>query len=463
MAAQKFFFIGSGFVCGIIIAAFYSLSFVTFYLIALTTFVASAILFQRYLFLVSLGLIGLFLGILYFDLRSDYLNAGYPKDGSGSFEVIAKSESQITDRSQRFSARFEGGYSGDVLVFYSADERVLYGQRFKVEGEFESAERPGSLPVIFVNDLKVSGIRSGGLGRQLHDFKVSLVDVLIRNLSPRSGALAAGLLLGEKANFDADFKEAMRRSGTTHIVALSGYNISVLVGALAFLVSAFRRRTRMILYIISIVFFTLMVGAEPSIVRAAIMGGLFLISKEFGRDIPPGYALVFAGLGMLLWNPMYVYSVGFQLSFLSFAGIVYLMPAISVFLKIKNSLFSNLVLESGSAQLAVLPLVVGYFGGFSMLAILANILILWAVPIAMFFTFCLLVFNFIFPPIVFFVNWICEIILGYQIMIIDLFSKLYIPSGESFKSGLFVAVYVFVVLAFIIINRQDKIDEPNQA
>ena len=459
MAAQKFFILGCGFLVGIIIAAFYSLSFVTFYLIALSTFIVGAILFNRYLFLISLFIIGLFLGVFYSGYRTNLLSSEYPKSSTGNFSVVSISETLTTDKSQRFLAKFEGNYKGDVLVFYSSEDKVLYGEKFLVSGEFKLAERPGDSPVIFTVKISRSGERVKTVGRYLYDLKSSLVNVLIRELSPKAGALAAGLLLGDKANFSSEFKDAMQRSGTTHTVALSGYNISVLVGALAILVAGFSRRTRIWLYFLAITFFTLMVGAEPSIVRAAIMGGIFLLSKELGRDMPASYSLVFAGFLMLLWNPIYIYSVGFQLSFLSFAGIVYLVPAIARVVKLKLNLFTNLVLETLSAQLAVLPLIVSYFGGFSPMSLLANVFILWTVPIGMFFVFCMLVLNFAFPPILFFISWICEMILGYQIFIINLFSKLYVPAGEYFKNGSFVALYAFAILGFIIIAGRKNKDE----
>ncbi len=459
MAAQKFFFLNCGFLAGIFIAGFLDSSFKIFYFLALAVFIASAIFLRKYLNLVSLFFIGLVFAVLYFGIRSDFVASGYPKEEMGNFKIMSTSETLTTDKSQRFYGKFLDKYRGEILVFYSGENKYHYGQVLSVIGEFEPSELKGDLPVIFAEDVMVDGEGGSTIIKALFGFKSGLVNILTRRLSSNAGALASGIILGEKTTFSDEFKDAMRKSGTTHIVALSGFNISILVGALAFLVAKFKRRARMFLYSLIITVFTLMVGAEPSIVRAAIMGYIFLLSKEFGRDITPGYALSFAGAMMLLWNPLGIYSVGFQLSFLSFAGIAYLSPIFSNILKIKEGLISKLAVETVSAQVVVLPLIVNYFGGFSPVSFLANILILGTVPMAMFFVFLLLLINFIFPSFSFFIAWICEIILGYQITMINLFSKLYIPGGDSFKNGTFTAIYIFLLLGFIIVYRDKILNE----
>lgn len=459
MAAQKFFFLSCGFLAGVIITAFLGSFYNLFYWLALLVFFGCAVFFRQYLLLLSIFFIGSFFAVFYFGFRSDLVERGYPKIYVGSFEIVSTSETLTTDKSRRFFGNLDGEYRGEVLVFYSTEDDFNYGERFVVSGEFELSEKPGSVPVIFAKEIKRIDGGSKTIGWYLLNFKNKLVGVINEELSPRAAALASGILLGDKTNFDADFKEAMKRSGTTHIVALSGFNISILVGALALVVVGFKRRTRIFLYFFVITTFTLMVGAEPSIVRAAIMGGIFLLGKELGRDITPAYALSFAGLVMLVWNPLIIYSVGFQLSFLSFMGIVYIAPAIAGTLGFGGGVVSRLAVETVSAQLAVLPLIINYFGTFSVMSFFANILILGTVPISMFFVFVLLVLNFSLPIFLFLINWICEIILGYQIAIINLFSKIYIPTGDYFKNGLFTAIYVFFLLGLIIIGRNKVVNE----
>ena len=459
MAAQKIFLVNCGFLVGILIAGFFDSSFKIFYFLALAIFLVGVIFLKKYLYLFSLVFIGLFFAIFYFGIRSDLAEGGYPKVQVGSFRIMSISETLTSDKSRRFNAKFLDDYRGKVTVFYSGEDNYKYGQIFLVSGDFKSSEQKGGAPVIFAKEVKVEGEARRTIARSLFEFKDKLVAILTRKLSSNAGALASGLLLGEKSTFSGEFKEAMRKSGTTHIVALSGFNISILVGALGFAVSGFARKTRIFLYFLTITVFTVMVGAEPSIVRAAIMGCIFLLSKELGRDITPAYALSFAGVAMLIWNPLTIYSVGFQLSFLSFAGIAYLSPIFESIFKNKFGFAFKLGAETFGAQIVVLPLVVNYFGGFSAVSFLANILILGTIPLAMFFVFLLLTTSFIAPIFSFFFAWICEMILGYQILMIDFFAKLHVPMGSYFKSGVFTAIYMFLVLGFIIINKERLTNE----
>ncbi len=459
MAAQKFFFINFGFIVGVLISGFFDSYYKVIFWLAFMIFLSSAVFLRNYLYLFSLFFSGVFVAIFYFGMREGIVLNGYPKLTGGDFEVMSVSETITTDKSRRIVAELRGEYRGEVLVFYPSEDIFKYGDVLKVTGDFESAEVKGGSPVIFAERIEYVGNEGSEINKLLFGVKDKFVSVLTKNLSPNAGALASGLLFGEKAKFSSEFKEAMKRSGTTHIVALSGYNISILVGALGLVVAVFSRRIRIFLYFFVIIIFTLMVGGDPSIVRAAIMGGVFLLSKELGRNITPAYALSFAGALMLWWNPLVIYSIGFQLSFLSFMGIVYIAPSLTSIFKLKGGLISKLTVETASAQLAVLPLIVNYFGGFSVVSLISNIFILGTIPISMFFAFLLLVFNFILPFLSFFIVWICEIVLGYQIFIINLFSKLYTPSGSYFRNGIFTAVYVVLLLGIIIFYKDDNPNE----
>ena len=117
-------------------------------------------------------------------------------------------------------------------------------------------------------------------------------------------AFLSGLTLGERSDFSPEFKEALQTSGTTHLVALSGYNVSiVIVATMALLTSFLKRRIAFIVAFIFLVAFVLMTGAEASVVRAAIMGALVVIATESGRIFNPRNAITLAGLLMVLINP----------------------------------------------------------------------------------------------------------------------------------------------------------------
>ena len=201
-------------------------------------------------------------------------------------------------------------------------------------------------------------------------------------------ALLNGLVFGDTEEFSESFREAMQNSGTTHLTALSGYNIAVVASAaLSFFLLFIRRRLAVGAAALAILLFVLMTGAEPSVVRAALMGGLVLLAGESGRLYDLKNAITLVAAVMVFFNPkILVYDLGFQLSFLALLGIVYLAPALANFFKIKNPTpdsWRGLILSSLSAQLAVAPLLLYQFGFVSWSGILVNIFVLPLVPFVM--------------------------------------------------------------------------------
>jgi len=161
---------------------------------------------------------------------------------------------------------------------------------------------------------------------------------LIRFLPFEEAAFLSGLTLGGRSDFSKNFKEAMKKSGTTHLVALSGYNITIIAWAMAnFFAFFFKRKKVFALTTMAIIGFVIMTGAEASVTRAAVMGMLILLASQVGRIYDVRNALMLAGLVMVLLNPkILTYDLGFQFSFLALMGIVYLKPAIQKFFNISE-------------------------------------------------------------------------------------------------------------------------------
>ena len=283
---------------------------------------------------------------------------------------------------------------------------------------------------------------------------------------PHAGFMK-GLLLGERAAIPNDLLQMFRRTGTSHIIALSGYNIT-LVGT--FLVNALLKFTvpfRLTFWIAgsSIVLFVLLTGAQASLIRAAIMGILILIAAREGRMYQMTNALVFAGMVMLAINPYLLgFDVGFQLSFLASLGLIYLTDPIHsalARLEYKARLLvrkgcipqakehpiatgvKKIMSETIAAQLAVLPLLVYLFGGVSLIAPISNLFVLAAIPSAMTFGFLTGMAGFIWQPISTVAGWCAWMILQYELSVIDFFSKI----SFSFISVSF-SGEIFIIIAY---------------
>lgn len=238
----------------------------------------------------------------------------------------------------------------------------------------------------------------------LYKFKNELENIFRENLSEPHASFLAGITLGSKSGIPEDVYEKFKATGTAHIVALSGFNISVIawaiMGALMFFMIS--RNLSFWISFFVIVIFVLMTGASPSVVRAAVMGILILIARQQGRLYTAKNALVFAGAVMIFLNPKILrFDAGFQLSFLATLGLIILSPKLEEKLKNIPKLFGTkeAFIATLSAQIFVLPLLVYQFGNFSPVGILVNVLVLPAVPIAMFLGFAGVFTGFIFAPL----------------------------------------------------------------
>jgi competence protein ComEC len=266
-----------------------------------------------------------------------------------------------------------------------------YGMRVSVAGVIKRI-KPG-LENIFLKDgvrgtmsypeIKVLAYGEGNPAiAWLLKLKTRTLQIFTRVLPYQKSQFLAGITLGEKSAFSEDFKNDLSRSGTSHLVALSGYNISVIAENLAVSGGFF-------LTLAIIILFVLMTGAEASIVRAAIMGGLILLASRVNRIYSFRNAVTIVAFFMVVHNPkILAFDLSFQLSFAALLGIVYLRPIIaktlrmkmdSGFLEWRKNLQSTL-----AAQIAVLPLILKSFGTLSLSGVFANILILPAIPYTMF-------------------------------------------------------------------------------
>lgn len=220
---------------------------------------------------------------------------------------------------------------------------------------------------------------------------------------PESGYLA-GLLLGGDDRLSKETAENFRRTGTTHTIAVSGYNITILAQFLMILGISLGlwRQKAFYLAIIGIIFFVLMIGSPASALRAAIMGGLILWANKKGRLANSYRAVVLAGTIMVFFSPLaLLYDVGLQLSFLATLAIVLVYSQLAEKMNIKNDFLGlkSILWVTISAQLGVLGILIYNFESFSLISLLANLVILPLVPIIMFCGFFVAISSFLFFPL----------------------------------------------------------------
>jgi competence protein ComEC len=202
------------------------------------------------------------------------------------------------------------------------------------------------------------------------------------HLPPVSGALLEGLLIGERRQLPSTLLADFRQAGVFHVLAISGFNVALVAGS-AFLVLRLLRLPAPLaagLALATLVAFAAVVGGQPSVLRATIMGGLFLAAGLLGRESRVWNSLAAALLALLALDPGSLGDPGLQLSFAATAGLLHLHPWIRARLPpwCPGPVRSALAVSAG-AQLGVTPVMLLHFGQLSPLGVAANLLV---VPLA---------------------------------------------------------------------------------
>ncbi len=201
-------------------------------------------------------------------------------------------------------------------------------------------------------------------------------------------ALGAGILLGVRAAIAPEINEAFATAGLTHVVAISGWNIAIVAAIVAAAVRPLGRMpggrwTTSIVAVAVVGGYVVLAGASPSVVRAALMAGAMLIARLGGSRAHAASALELAALVMLLVAPAVLWDVGFQLSLLATAGLIWYGPAVEQRLPGWPGWIREPVALTLAAQLTTLPVILVNFERLSLVAPLANVLVVPFIPVAM--------------------------------------------------------------------------------
>jgi competence protein ComEC len=197
-----------------------------------------------------------------------------------------------------------------------------------------------------------------------------------------------GLLIGLRALIPKPLQQTLNAVGLSHLIAVSGYNLTILVQAARRIVAPVSTFVATAASLWMIAGFLFVTGFSASIVRAALVSLLSLGTAYFGYEIKPLTLVCLPALITVAWKPDYLISdVGWQLSFLAFAGVLLLAPLIEQRYVHRPNAIVSLVVESLAAQTVTTPLILAAFGNVSLVAPLANAAILPLVPLAMLLSF----------------------------------------------------------------------------
>jgi competence protein ComEC len=325
-------------------------------------------------------------------------------------EFKASRTAFIIDATEIASEKYKQACTGKVLIFAPGRQDLEYGQEAILKGKLSRPYRFAGAGRASYNDylsrqgiflvmrpdippLPLKNKRGPDIKRFALRLKGSIENIFYRHTSCLCAAILEAMVLGEKRNVPPLLYQSMIKSGTVHILVVSGFNVGIVAFIILLLFKVLRlaRKIRIILASPLLVIYCLVTGASTPVIRATVMTQVFLFAYLFKREPDIYHSLAIAALFILSFNPNQLFDIGFQLSFMSVFSIVYFYPRIKSWLRVDR--FSILPLRflaesavvSLSAWLGTAGFIAYYFKIFSPLTILANMFI---VPLATLITLC---------------------------------------------------------------------------
>ena len=428
------------------------------------------------------------------------------KEISGIF--IVQKEPVISQNMQRITAWTSNVQVGKILISVPKYPQYQYGDEIKLSCALKiprSFVPPGGTQddafdwrmylakdkILYECDKPKIEKLGENEGNKIYSIILKVKNKLNGNIfrlipAPESG-LASGLILGGDDLLSKEAQDNFSRTGMTHIVAVSGYNVTIVAEYLMILgiFIGLWRRQAFWFAVIGIILFVALTGFPSSAVRAGVMGILLIWAMKNGRLANSENAIIFAAAVMLLINPLLLrWDIGFQLSFLATLGIVYIYPIFEVIatgeLKLKNEKINKNDFETSdpkkplfgarpipaiveilfltlSAQVFVLPVILYNFNKLSLISPLANLLVLPIIPLTMLLIFAAMILSFLFYPLAVVFSWLSYLPLKYETFVINYLAGLKYASVEVKISWITVVVWYIILTGGIsIVNKKSR-------
>ncbi len=375
---------------------------------------------------------------------------------------------------------------GTALVRTFRFPVIAYGTRLEMNGRLETPPefdtfsykdylaRQNIHSLINTPQLTILAENEGSpLKHAIYAFKARAQTAINRLIPDPQAALLSGILLGNDNGIAPDLADDFRNTGMTHVIAISGFNIAILIAILVRVSESFLpRRGAVGFAIVGIILYTILVGADASVVRAAIMGGIYLIANRLlGRPNFAYASLFLAGFVMTLFNPFTLWDVGFQLSFTATLGLMVYADPFTRWTRRRllrwfnretvrsvMGLISESVLITLAAQVLTLPLMMAYFGQLSLISLPANALILPAQPGVMVWGGLATLTGMVVPVIGQLFGWIAWLFLAYTIGLVRLFAA--VPGAavpiEISTTGIIVLYALIGAVTWLMKQKPEK-------
>lgn len=376
---------------------------------------------------------------------------------------------------------------GLVLAMAAGKVEWAYGDRIQLEGkpvtppegeEFSYRDylaRQGVYTYLTYPWVRLKEREAGGnsLLRAIYRLRNRALEVTYHLFPSPEAPLLAGILLGIETGMPEALARAFQDTGTAHVIAISGFNIVILAELFQKMFGKFLSRwLAAAAAILAITGYTILVGAAPSVVRAAIMGSLGLIAREIGRRSTAANSLAFTAMLMCLHNPQLPWDASFQLSFMAtlglilygdrmqnwFTGLLERRMTAAAAKKIAGPV-GEYILMTLAAQALTLPVILYHFQRLSVSSLLANPLILPAQPMVMILSGIAVIAGMLLDPLGHVLAWLAWPFSAYTIRIVELLGT--IPGGvvvlNEFSLGMLLLVYAAVLTPALAPRTPDLI------
>lgn len=357
---------------------------------------------------------------------------------------------------------------GKKASAFNQNDFILVASRFAIitnknnPGEFNAVnfwKSKGVFKTCFLTDVDICLLQKNNenwIDKQLTNIRNHLGNLLEKELSGKNLAIAKALILGDKSYLDQETRNSFGATGAMHVLAVSGMHIGIISQLLLFIFQFFsqfiQRKSAVFSIVLLLWIYALLTGFSPSVVRAVFMFSVLMLAQEMGENFSAINTLFFTAFILALINPMVLYDIGFQLSYLAMLGIFTLYKPIAAWYSTKNKLLNYFWQGSAvgfAAQAMTVPLTLYYFHQFPNYFALTNLGIMAISTIAMGFGMGIFILHYI--PIV---GKIASVILAFSLWSMLAFLQWVEELPGSVEYGFSIPLYlvpILMVLTFMLI------------
>ncbi len=388
--------------------------------------------------------VGLWRGAGFYAQLEPYRALAYQKV---TVEVTAKEDATYANGGQlgfmagdvTFAEPLRREAPGTMRIKGYGELAVYRGDRITVEGKLYPTRGSTQASIGFAKIHRI-----GGHSTLIDEFRRRFAAGLQTALAEPQASFGMGLLIGQRSTLPEDITLSLKMVGLAHIIAVSGYNLTIMLTATRRLMTKQSKLATTVVAVALMLGFIGLTGASASIVRAAVISALSLAAWYVGREVRPMVLILLAAALTAGANPVYLWSdIGWYLSFLAFFGILMLAPQIfaRVWGERKPPILAAVAVETLCAEIMTIPLVMFIFGQVSSIGLLANMLVATVIPLAMLLCFVAGIVGWILPLLAGWVAWPAQLLLTYMLDVAAALSR--VP--HSFETNVYISAFDMIL------------------